>query len=878
MKTFPANFIVEKDRSAGAKARTIFVIRLATGTVYLSDQIFTIANWSGEGSPVTKAWVSDWGPIDLQVSDLLGAPRLSDFSVTIIDDPSDLNQWSALIENPSNNPYQTDCELYLWFSDLNAATDPPQKLWQGTFADRGEAQGELRWRHRLQDQLLKLDKPIGRTLNRTDFPSADPDDVGKFIPVVIGSVKQVPALSIVAGGESLLVSSITATQTSVQISDAEFFPVGLPFTIRIENEEMSVTAKGSTPEAFIVTRASNGTEALAHDAGQAVWEVRSDFTYVASDRKMQSLDRVFVEVRDEIWDVTGAVTVYPQGSSSFPNQAVIVAPAKLTVEQAVSIQVVKSGDVQKAGTVTENIIVNDPLQISQTTHSHTISGSTVSQNANGAYPQSFAFGYGGFSGVLLTFPAVSGSFASQAVTVDAEVTQTVINGNPGAGPVCDQNGIRLSIGNSGQTAPLIGALDSNNTTPAAIKGRVVLQLNSTTADDSMDWASFNTFVPSAGGCGGRAGNLTIYSASRVVTLGGTASSSNLIPSLSKTAPAAKEGTVTDSISILDTIGIQQSGNSTANRTIGNRVLFSGRGLQDDGAGTYTGLANRLITRPDHLCKYLLNNDLGLALSLIDTPAELVDAAADVPLLSGHRDPRTLVDLGIQSGETNVITAITYKAGDNVRVTQPTYHLDGVLERKDQASRWLTQWAWQSRCYFYMSAGRAILKFRPDTLSSLKTLTHQHVRQSNAVTSLRRGWSGLLDVVNTIEIFGDRGWRQSGGSPDAYQQTARSSDSASITKYGERERPQLWLFDFITDLTLLTTLRDFYLARLKDEHRQLTFDVFLDHSELEFADAITLQHPLIPSGSSAGEIIETNYHPGSGRDARADRIQLTIQEY
>lgn len=863
MKTFPSNFIAEKDTVAGAKARTIFVVRLATGTLYLSDQVFTIASWAGEGSPVTQAWVSDWGQIDWQVSGLLGAPRLSDFSLTIIDDPSDLTRWSALLDDPTNNPYQTACELYLWFADLNAATDPPQTLWQGTFLDRGEAQGELLWRHRFQDQLLQLDTPVGRTLNRTDFPAADPDDVGKFIPIVIGAVKQVPALSIVAGGESLLVSSIGVGLTSLQISDADFFPSTLPFTIRIENEEMSVTAKGSIPEMFIVTRGFNSTEALAHDAGQAVWEVRSDFTYVASDRHMQSLDRVYVEVRDEIWDVTGAVTVFPQGNGSFPNQAVIVAPAKLTIEQAVSIQVVKTGDVQKAGTVTENIGVNDPLDISQGAGTHTNSNTvTVQDLATNAFPLTHEFFtlLGGTPSLTITFPALpSGTFLKQIVTVSTRLIQVGDGDSPNV-----QWLYQWKIGNS----PLTGITAGLNPT---------FQLQDTSGSLSLvlTAASFGTGIVLFT----RNGLVEVISASRSVQVERTpTTSANTIPALAKTTAANKTGTVTDAITVLDTIGVDQSGNSTANRTIGDRVLFSGRGIQDDGVGTYTGQGNRLIARPDHLFKYLLNNDLGLALSLIDVPTEFVDVTADILLLCGHRDPRTWVDLGIKSGETNVITSTTYVAGDNVRVTQPTYHLDGVIDRKDQASRWLTQWAWQSRCYFFMNGGRATLRFRPDSLSSLKTLTHHHVRQSNAVTSLRRGWSGLLDVVNAIEIFGDRNWRQSGGSLDAYQQSSKIADAASITKYGERERPQLWVFDFITDLTLLTTLRDFYLARLKDEHRQLTFDVFLDQAELEFADTMTLQHPLIASGSSIGEIIETNYHPGSGRDSRADRIQLTMREY
>ncbi|GAA4448795.1 tandem-95 repeat protein [Novipirellula rosea] len=65
-------------------------------------------------------------------------------------------------------------------------------------------------------------------------------------------------------------ASITASATTIEVIDADIFPTSLPFKIQIENEELLVTNVNATLNRLTVTRAQNGTVAVAHDLGSPV--------------------------------------------------------------------------------------------------------------------------------------------------------------------------------------------------------------------------------------------------------------------------------------------------------------------------------------------------------------------------------------------------------------------------------------------------------------------------------------------------------------------------------------------------------------------------------------------------------------------------------
>jgi len=100
----------------------------------------------------------------------------------------------------------------------------------------------------------------------------------------------------------------------------------------------------------------------------------------------------------------------------------------------------------------------------------------------------------------------------------------------------------------------------------------------------------------------------------------------------------------------------------------------------------------------------------------------------------------------------------------------------------------------------------------------------------------------------------------------------TSDATSIAAYGQKDRPGLFKFDFITSATMAADLRDFYLARYKDRKKVVEMRLFLDNAELEFADAVTIT----PLSSLVCEVRNVSLSPGS-KDS-IDKISLIGREY
>jgi hypothetical protein len=264
--------------------------------------------------------------------------------------------------------------------------------------------------------------------------------------------------------------------------------------------------------------------------------------------------------------------------------------------------------------------------------------------------------------------------------------------------------------------------------------------------------------------------------------------------------------------------------------IGGVVSCDVDGYQDDGSGTHTGTAAALIERPDHIFKHLLYTYLAIATTNFST-----DAATP-------------------------FAADTYKFGI-------------VVDEQKTAKEWFAKMAWECRCYFRFSAGLAQLLYRPDALSSDKTITSVMIEaDENGRRLMMVEDSPLREITNKVRARYDKNWSLSGES--AYSGLYETSDSTSITRSGEKEDPPLFCFDFITLSAMARDVADFYLARLKDRKKIVTIPLFLDNTEMEFADAITIAS----LSNLVCEVQKANLQPGSARDMRNDKIQIIAREY
>ena len=117
----------------------------------------------------------------------------------------------------------------------------------------------------IEDESLRLENYVGTKVTLDAYPNADPDDVGKLIPIVYGSVDKLRSLAVVAGGRTGLDASIDATQTTVTVSDATELAAG--DVIQVDEELMLVGAVSG--DDLTVTRGHGTTVAVSHYLGAA---------------------------------------------------------------------------------------------------------------------------------------------------------------------------------------------------------------------------------------------------------------------------------------------------------------------------------------------------------------------------------------------------------------------------------------------------------------------------------------------------------------------------------------------------------------------------------------------------------------------------------
>jgi len=786
MKTFPANFITEKNKPVGASP--VWILRCpfaSTGTIYLSDQPFTLSTWNGGIS--TLSWVSGWGSIDENISgSQLAMSQVSDLSLSLINDQNVSPNIDTILWTAANNIETIDCELYLWFIGLDEATNPPQKMWVGNIIDFQKA-GETIYHVQLVDQSVKYDKYVGTEINTTDYPSCDPDDRGKLGNICYGPTKRVPCHAIEAGAADPITADLTISTTTIVLSDASEFPAAGAFTIQIDDEQIRISSRtGNT--LTVSARGYLTTDPAAHKKGTVAFEVLTEYVYQIANHPVNALGSAFV---DDVRQVSG-YTLYTGRTGSqhatYPNKAVVAFSVKPTIKKQLNI--------------TLDTVMNEG------SHVHTSSLRTVLLKLESMV---VASGYWEWARNLGNYGyPIDGSF--QTYDTATQATTTRFYRRTPFSQIGTPTRIRAVLEDNDYTPPGSASLgiyvggSSVGSFSWTINPTGRMQRASSWFNIGASWANLNNscFI-----------NLISPAGHMVYEIWLEVEYNPTVPS----GPAT---------SVMATVTADS--NSSADIVIGKNIVVEVDGYRDDVSGTYTGTPNALISRPDHVIKHFLD---------------------------------TYTDFNIANYSTDAGTFF----GAN------SYAFSILINVKKRAKAWLAYMAWQCRSYFRFAAGSAVLTLRPDSLSSQKTITAAMIRMhDNYRTSTQIQRTPLEEIVNKIKIWYERDWTKSG--EESYQSLSETSDATSITRYGEKESPELFYFDFVTSQTMAENVRDFYLARYKDRKKLVELEVFLDNSEIEFADDLTID----PLGSLVVEVQKVNIRPGSGRDNRNDIIKLTLKEY
>ena len=838
MKAFDTNFEIEKNKKTGAKPVWILKCPFASGTLYLSDRIITVAGW-GTG-PTTKPWIARWGEIDEDITDAMGSPQVSDYECDMIVDPNEATDIHDLLW--SENVETIDCELYLWFQGLDASTNPPVLMWTGNIIDFERA-GELLYNVRLADESLRIDKYPGRILSLADYGNAHLNDVGYQMSIIYGSVEKVPALRLVQMIRTTLTESLDRVDTSFTVADASLLTSSS--LIVIDSEEILIT--GLTDNT--VTSCERGhNSTFAGDIVLAYYEAGINWCGLAAapNGDVYAVGG-YTGTLSDIYKRTAGAGDFVQNDQTHrywfaiaaaPNGNIYATPYHAT-----------SSDIymQTAGT--------GPFAAVETT-GRPWRCLTVAPNGN-VYA-------GTGSGDIYMQTAGAGAF--NALSQTSRTWLSLCAAPNGDIYACTVNQVyKRSLG-AGDFNSLAQAIDNISGITAAPNGDVFLCVENDIDGDvykqtggTGDFAAMGkTSKDYHGICIAANGDLYLASLGDgdIWIIAGTAAVHNSGASID--SPVTTVSLFADHpVKAIDMVyGVNADDGSLEDITAAC-TLYTGQGGANDLAG-YEGMA------------------------VVTCHSSDISPLIDSFVISGQGyqdDGAALIERPDLIMEHFLYTYASWPVADFVHTEAATafvadsYAFSAVINTRKKLRAWLAKMAFECRCWFRFALGQAYLLYRPDTLISDKTIPAVMIgANEDYTTTMRVSRTPLDEIVNKISLCYQRDWTQKGEGAGAYKAVVTVTNSGSITAYGEKEKPELFMFDFVTGATMAADLAAFYLARYKDRKKKVSMTLFLDNAELEFADATTIT----PLSSLLGEARKVNIAPGD-RDTNY-KITLTVREY
>lgn len=283
MRTFDPALAADLARRNGAGPAWLLRFTAAGVDYILCQDAITIGPWGKTALPL----IASWGQLTEGVSNTLADFNISSLNIDLINDPTAAPNLRTLAKNRSLNGITMS--VYLWVEGCTAAPHEMNSYVVTEIDLPDEASVNLS----LQDQSSKYERCYpGTIVSRAEFPYADPDDIGKLIPMPFGSLKKLRAVALDAGIQTSLTGNIDAVMTSFEVGDTAGFAIGT--LIMIDAEGMEITSVSG--DTVAVVRGVGGTQAINHQRGAAIWEQRTEFIYAVADYPASSLGKIFVRV------------------------------------------------------------------------------------------------------------------------------------------------------------------------------------------------------------------------------------------------------------------------------------------------------------------------------------------------------------------------------------------------------------------------------------------------------------------------------------------------------------------------------------------------------------------------------------------------------
>lgn len=854
MRSFNANFIIEKNKRAdGPKPINLLTFGFAT-PAYVSDRDITPS-----GGTLHQGIVKSWGFVDTSItrtpgSGVLGSIDIADLQLTLINTTSPRFSANFTDTNPPENVIVT---LYQWFEGL--AYSKKEIIFKGMIT------GPTKYDEYICSMTIrgifdKYNKQLGedKIINAVDFPDADPDEYGKMQNIIYGSCPDVPCHAIVSGDVNSLVAAITAAQTTIELSDASYFPAA--GTIGCDAEQIHYTGKTANTLTGC-TRGYGGTTATTHDAGAPCWEELAAFVYLIAGHPVKTINDVYVDgVR-----VTALATKYTGQTGNeltgWAGKAVFTVPSRLTRQQAIdllltdgitigdAIAVVDTIGVSDGITIGDTIAVVDGIGVSDTigvstgSHGHPAAGNTI-------VVWRFESAAPGSGGATNPENAIDGNFATYAACPSSAyatlltLAKQYYEDYPGT-PKRARVGLKAWASGSAVTLSFAGAsIQAWDLTP--IKSSWVTlgalydtwaEINAATAtvtrgaavavDIYEAWAEIEYLPTIEANAATGVAKTGAASKSGSATKSGTVSRSG---SVTKAGAASKSGTVTRSGAVT------LSGNSVADVRIGKVVTANVDGYRDTAAGLYTGTPNALIERPGHIFKHIW-------CVLLGAPSADIDSAS-------------------------FTAAGTFYAAN-------AYKFALLINKPISAADLFMRLALQCRSRFLVTAyGTAKLFVRQLGQASGHAIAKNEIKRDSV--SIER--SPATEIINLLNVCYELDLTRDAGDDQAYYGVWNIQNAAAIALYGQREWKgdrSLFLFDAVRDSAMAEDVGLYLVDYHMQARKTPNFGVFLDNLEIEPGDIIDVTHPLDAMAGFTAEVQKILHHIGNTK--QIDYVEVIAVE-
>ena len=684
----------------------------------------------------------------------------------------------------------------------------------------------------------RIHKVLGEVIGRDEYPSADPDAIGKIKPEIFGSLDEAPGYPVDAGALDVLAADITSSQTTIPLSDGDVFEIWPSSgTGQIEDEQFTWSGKDTgTLTLTGCTRHTGGTATAAHVAGRQVWEVKAEYKYLVARHACKSLTNVRV---DGVL-LTSGYTVDLTGPT--------LIKFSIKPKTSLSVSVTQQPD-YSASTVSEQ----SPGTISTISEQSPGSISTTSEQTPGSISTTGEHGHSTDTGSH----AHVGSSSVQQLASSESFPQTITGnhtynfGDVGGDTACVWK-VVWDTGSIGSGATIRYAVGSHvdqwtypNLPPKTYLysggvGENALLITVTGGTFSLAIQEVSRVVQYAPDTGSSAA--TGVSTSRT---GATATSMASLAGATAESMASLAGATASSMATLagsTAVSLAQVQNtivSPADIQVGQQVICDVEGIRDDGAGTYTGTPNALITNPADQLQYLIAVHLGMTLADWVDSASFLQARADFAA-AGIRADWGIYDL-IDSAE--------------------------LFER--------LRWSVASRL-FLSAEGKFKLILLPPGGSSVKTITESDdvLSPSYGGHPIKVGRTQLVDLYNLIYLLYQKNVTGSG-----YRSYVQASSTPSQTTY--RTVGTLMIEnDFVRDETAADAIALKYLNWHKDQKWRATLPVWgLPNIHLEPMDKIAITSPRMPGGWVAEEFYIESIRKTlaqSGNPSSVDKVILVCR--